>query len=46
MLAYYFIAGVALYAFGTAVPGYDATRLIQHVNRIILDALNQYCKLH
>jgi len=45
MLADYFIAGVALYTFGTAVPACDATRLIHHINRMILDALNQYCKL-
>src|SRR6516225_44236 len=45
MLADYFVAGVALYTFGTAVPGYDATRLIQHINRVILDVLNQYRKL-
>src|SRR5215472_15676067 len=45
MLAYYFITGVALYTFGTAVPACDATHLIQPINCVILDALNQYCKL-
>jgi hypothetical protein len=45
MLADYFIVGVALYMFGTVVPAYDPTRLIQHINRMILGALNQYRKL-
>src|SRR5215469_8731066 len=45
MPAYYFIASVTLYTFGTAVPACDATRLIQRINRKVLDALNQYCKL-
>jgi hypothetical protein len=45
MLADYFIAAVTLYAFGAAVPAYDVTRTIHHINRIFLDTLNQYCKL-
>ena len=45
MLASYFIGGVALDALGATVPAYDAALLIQHVDRVILDALNQYRKL-
>jgi hypothetical protein len=45
MLADYFIVAVTLYAFGAAVPAYDVTRTIHHINRIFLDALNQYRKL-
>jgi hypothetical protein len=45
MLASYFIGGVALDALGTAVPAYDAALFIQHIDRVIRDALNQYLKL-